>query len=473
MNKTKWISVWILSVVLFSTVARAQEPETRDPLGLFPSSQYQQVSWLSCCDDESCDGCSSACDQMPGNGCDCCECQRRMAAKQAKIRSQLTGDWGGRRSKLEECGIGVRSSLTQFYQGVSSGGNKRVFRYGAKYDLYFDLDSKELGLWEGGELLIHLADWQFGQNANADATIGSPVNFNQLFPEPEQSIAISNFLFRQALTETGLLLEVGRYSLVDLWAAFYPDYGFGLDGFMNGSLIVPFNVAFTGLPPISNLVGLVKAGEKGLEGGVIMFENTDNSNRIGWDFQNGVTFLLFGRKYTEFGGKLGSHTIASTLSTSEFTDLNFNDWIQVPGGLPIPTSKSGQWSAGYIGEQRIRQNACNPNSYTNLRGSVYWAESDVNPFNFSSFIFLENFGTRARPNDRMGIGYFYNSLSNDFRNLLNNLEPHRSMVQGGEVYYNAEITPWSHLTFNLQAVGPVNAGDDTAIVPGIRYRMNF
>ena len=73
----------------------------------------------------------------------------------------------------------------------------------------------------------------------------------------------------------------------------------------------------------------------------------------------------------------------------------------------------------------------------------------------------------------MGIGYFYNSLSNDFRNLLNNLEPHRGMVQGGEVYYNAQITPWSNLTFNLQAVGPVNAGDDTAIVPGLRYRMNF
>ncbi len=204
-----------------------------------------------------------------------------------------------------------------------------------------------------------------------------------------------------------------------------------------------------------------------------MFENTDNSNRFGWDYQNGVTFLLFARKYTEFGGKLGSHTIASTLSTSEFSDLNFNDWIQVPGGLPIPTSKRGQWSAGYIGEQRIRQSARDPNNYTNLRASVYWAESDVNPFNFSSFVFFENFGTPARPNDRMGIGYFYNSLSNDFRNLLNNLEPHRSMVQGGEVYYNAQITPWSHLTFNLQAVGPVNAGDDTAIVPGFRYRVNF
>ena len=213
MNTTKWILASILSAVLLPTFVRAQEPETCDPLGLFSSNQCRPVSWFSCCNDENCDGGPSTCGQMPDRGRDCCECRRRMAAKQATIRSQLTGDWCGRRSHLEECGIGVRSSLTQFYQGVSSGGNNRAFRYGAQYDLYLDLDSKKLGLWEGGELMIHLADWQFGQNANADATVGSPVNFNQLFPEPDASIAISNFLFRQALTETGLLLEVGSLQL--------------------------------------------------------------------------------------------------------------------------------------------------------------------------------------------------------------------------------------------------------------------
>ena len=415
----------------------------------------------------------ACCDPLTTACCCCCKCQKAAAARAASFRSQLTGDWGGRRSALEECGIDVRSSLTQFYQGVSSGGTDRRFRYGAKYDLYFDLDSKKMGLWEGGELLIHLADWQFGQNANADATFGSPVNFNLLFPEPEESLAISHFLYRQALTETGWLMEIGRYSLLDLWDGFYPGYGNGLDGFMNASLVCPFNVSLSGIPPISNLAGLVKVGENGLEGGVVMFENADNSNKIGFQFPNGVTFLLFARKYTKFGGLLGTHTLASTLSTSDFTDLNYNDWIQVPGGLPILTTSNGQWTAGYIGEQRIYQDPCVASRFTNLRYSIHWADPNVNPYNFSSFLLLETFGTRSRPNDRMGIAYFYNSLGQDFRNLLNFLEPHRSMVQGGELYYNAQITPWSHLTFNLQAVGPINASQETAIVPGLRYRVNF
>ncbi len=252
MKTMKWTSVLMLSAAFLPTTVWAQEPETRDQLGLFPTSQFKQVSSFSCPEDDSCDGYSVTCGQMPGYGCDCCECQKRMAAQQAKIRSQLTGDWCGRRSQLEECGIDVRSSLTQFYQGVSSGGTNRRFRYGAKYDLYLDLDTKKMGLWESGELLIHLADWQFGQNAIADATFASPVNFNLLFPEPEESFAVSHFLYQQLLTENGWLMKIGRYSLLDLWDGFYPGYGDGLDGFMNASLICPFNVSLSGIPPISS-----------------------------------------------------------------------------------------------------------------------------------------------------------------------------------------------------------------------------
>jgi carbohydrate-selective porin OprB len=38
----------------------------------------------------------------------------------------LTGDWGGRRTALEERGIDIESSLTQFYQGVASGGLEQI-----------------------------------------------------------------------------------------------------------------------------------------------------------------------------------------------------------------------------------------------------------------------------------------------------------------------------------------------------------
>jgi hypothetical protein len=41
-------------------------------------------------------------------------------------------------------------------------------------------------------------------------------------------------------------------------------------------------------------------------------------------------------------------------------------------------------------------------------------------------------------------------------------------VQGGEVYYNAEITPSFHLTGDFQAVDNGREADDTAVILGLR-----
>jgi hypothetical protein len=46
-------------------------------------------------------------------------------------------------------------------------------------------------------------------------------------------------------------------------------------------------------------------------------------------------------------------------------------------------------------------------------------------------------------------------------------------VQGVELYYNAEITPWFHLTGDLQIIDNENVGDDTAIILGLRAKMDL
>ena len=64
-------------------------------------------------------------------------------------RKHLTGDWGGERAKLAEHGITLDLRLSQFYQGVASGGKNTNFAYGGKLDYILKLDGKKLGLWEG------------------------------------------------------------------------------------------------------------------------------------------------------------------------------------------------------------------------------------------------------------------------------------------------------------------------------------
>ena len=64
-------------------------------------------------------------------------------------RSQLSGDWLGLRDNLAATGVTFWGDITQYYQGVTSGGTAQQFRYGGRGDYLLDVDSGKLGLWSG------------------------------------------------------------------------------------------------------------------------------------------------------------------------------------------------------------------------------------------------------------------------------------------------------------------------------------
>ena len=62
-------------------------------------------------------------------------------------REELTGHWNGVRTKLMNKGFELASSLTQFYQGVASGGTDTDSEYNgtAQAKLSFDFASLQVG----------------------------------------------------------------------------------------------------------------------------------------------------------------------------------------------------------------------------------------------------------------------------------------------------------------------------------------
>ena len=46
-------------------------------------------------------------------------------------------------------------------------------------------------------------------------------------------------------------------------------------------------------------------------------------------------------------------------------------------------------------------------------------------------------------------------------------------VHGVELYYNAAITPWFHVTADLQVIDNQNVADDVAVIPGLRANVRF
>ncbi len=81
----------------------------------------------------------------------------------------------------------------------------------------------------------------------------------------------------------------------------------------------------------------------------------------------------------------------------------------------------------------------------------------------------------SRPNDTFGIGYYYTAPSDI--PLLRAVGVDDE--QGVEAWYNFEITPWLHVTADLQVIDPglestpLSEGADTAWVLGVRTRVNF
>ncbi len=80
----------------------------------------------------------------------------------------MSGNLFGAGTKLAENGIVAGLSLTQFYQGVATGGAEQRFRYGGKGDYNFTFLGEPLGLNKGFTLIMH-AESRYGQDSIFDA----------------------------------------------------------------------------------------------------------------------------------------------------------------------------------------------------------------------------------------------------------------------------------------------------------------
>ena len=296
-------------------------------------------------DSQTC-ACSSCCASCCNEPC-CLSCEDTLFADSLSICNCLS-----------EHGITGKGEFVQFYQGVASGGAEQRFRYGDKLNLYLEVDTGKLGLWEGGKFESHAVDWQFGHNSISDAVAFAPVNLSLLTPKAtEPAFALTSLAYTQGLPG-GFAAQAGRLNLLDLWVGFYPEYGRGNDGFMNVSTMIPLSV-IPSLPLITNGAGLIKAGERGIEAAFYAFEGQQSATDVGLDFPNGVTLLAVARKYTDFAGKPGTHTLFGLYATGEYTSFEEQGWIIIPGGGLVPAAQQGTWAAAYVGEQHLWADPCN------------------------------------------------------------------------------------------------------------------
>ena len=60
----------------------------------------------------------------------------------------------------------------------------------------------------------------------------------------------------------------------------------------------------------------------------------------------------------------------------------------------------------------------------------------------------------------------------DFKDVAKVITPVRD-AHGVEIFYNAAVTPWCHLTSDLQVIAPTLELTETSLVLGLRMKIDF
>jgi porin len=213
-----------------------------------------------------------------------------------------------------------------------------------------------------------------------------------------------------------------------------------------------------------------------IQSALLVYDTQNSSTTIAPDlFARGSVVIGYHRFFTKFGGKDGSQGFLANYSNATYASTDPLSYTVIPGESIAAGRETGSWSLGYFADQLLYVDRCNPNR--NLRFFSQWglADKKTSPYAWVGTVALQGSGlNRCRPADTMGVGYFYNGLSSDFKDLVS-AGPRRDIqdVQGVELYYNATVRPWFHLTTDLQVIDNEQVADNTALVLGMRASIDL
>lgn len=381
----------------------------------------------------------------------------------------LLGNWNGTRSSLADEGITFDASVTQYYQGVTSGGRRREFQYSGHGEYILDADFGKLGIQDGLLMKIR-AEHRFGTPINEAAGVLLSPAMLSTFPDPlTEDLVITELLFTQFLSEN-VAISAGKMMTIPSGLTPFTA-GRGDDTFMNSSFIFPVTTTFSA--PYSTLgAGITIFQEEFPVLSLSILNSSDTITQSGFDqlFEDGVSIMGALSLPTPLGGKPGAQTLGFTWNNRSQIALGQDPRVVLPIFPPQEVNKA--WSIFWSGFQYIE-------TYDDpTKGWGVFAAAGVSDENPTLTHFWMNAGIGGnvpldhRPNDRFGVAWFYNDLSNEVGPIFNALAAPRDSW-GVELFYNYALTSSIFITPDLQVLQPGNSNDDTAVLFGIRAHVEL
>ena len=304
---------------------------------------------------------------------------------------------------------------------------------------------------------------------NLDTGSAIPVALLPNLPAPDiNDLALTKVVFTQAFSER---FEVffGKMDTLDFDTNGFDD-GNGRDHFF--STAFNYDPIATKTIPFSALgagISLLQDDERIFTLMVLNSEETATTSGFDTLFANGAAMLAKLRIPTQFFGRRGHQSLGGTWSSRTFDTLAQDTRVTFPD-VRIE-EKEGSWSIFWGGDQYLWEDPCDSSRGWGVFGRAGLSDGNPNPISwYLSFGIGGDSPFAGRTDDTFGIGWYYTGISDEFGPVVSRL---LRDGQGVELYYDVAVTEWFHVTPDLQIVEPNAASLDTAIVPGLRARIDF
>ena len=395
-------------------------------------------------------------------------------------RLKLTGDWAGLRDQMRDHGITLDISTTTYYQGTATGGLHDGFEFAGRSDYILNVDGQKAGLWPGLFINLH-GETVYGDSANLFTGGVVPVNIGRAHPVFSGTAgALTNVRFTQALSEN-FVVYAGKINTIDnVQQPFMP--GRGLDaGFMNATLF--WNVILARTLNYATL----GAGAAVLQHGypvfsLTVYDTNDASTRTGFDklFDNGALIYPTVSLPTNFFGMPGHQSLWGAYSSGRYAIVSPQSLTLLPqvlqGQLPLTalgTFERGSWWMTYLFDQALCVDPEDKTRSWGVFGNFGVSDGKPNPIKWDAIVGIGGSSPiPGRKRDTFAAGYFYLGYSDDFKNVARLVVPVRD-ERGLELFYNAAVMPWCHMTADLQVVTPTLSHAGTSVVLGLRTKIDF
>jgi len=387
-------------------------------------------------------------------------------------RTQLSGDWGGRRTDLARHGLFFDLYSTSAYQNVASGGLKTGNAFVQNTQLSINVDTGRAGLWPGGVFHATLESRYGSSSPQNTFTVGStvPQYTGLAIPGPffvHDVLPTEYFLF-QSLTpkfavvfgKTNVLKHADQTLFGNSYKYYFANLNFNK---------IPMALNFYNTTSLA-AIGLWMPTKRLTVAAGVFDPNSEADNLATKAFDRvniyGITIL----SYT-IGNLPGQSWAEANWTNKPKTDLTSPFGQLSPSGVPqavgvllgtpsvqaLPINhKSQSWvtlgnlsqylfvrdGSGAVAE---KLGSGQPLRGIGLFGRIGYAPEETNPVTrHASVALFANGLSDHRPNDSVGVGIYHNGISRPLKHDIARLTESTATLkneQGLEVFYDVAITP--------------------------------